>query len=200
MLPFARMFNYGNTILLPKVQYDFSTGYSTGMLTPTKITGNYFGLPSNSEGYTAGISSGVMTLPAYTIGTKDYYIEAVFYLNTIANQYNTIAAPGDTIGFRYGDNGFGNRLQFSDNYGVLNAVYSYNLTKSTTYGKIITVRMERKNNVLRCYLNGVQQNFAAGTSQTYDISSAPDTMNIPQYTTITLGSDQLYLIKITVDF
>ena len=201
MLPSPRLVNYGNIAATkPKVRYNFDLGVNQGTLVPNIAAGSYYSLPTNTNGYTKGIINGQLSFTNnYNIGLKDYSIEATFYAGSTVSTYSVIAAFGNT-GIRFGDNGFGDRLQFSSFFGTLNTVYNINVTKNSIYRTFHTIKMERISNVLKVYYDGVQVSFAAGTGNSYVYNEVPDNYNIPENNIFYCGAADYPVVKVTFDF
>lgn len=202
MLPFTRILQYGNTVdHTPKIKYNFSnsTAVSIGKVTGSISGGTYLTIPVS--GYTTGIMGATLTLPqAIVLGTSDYSIESVFYLNTTASGYSPISNIGTYTGIRYGDSGFGNRLQFASSYAGPTTVYSTDNTRTSTYQQVIKIKTQRISNVIRVYINDVQVNFAVGQSSSYTNSEIVDNISIGSNSTITFGATNLALISCTIDY
>lgn len=201
MLPLPRMFIYGNEAQQrSKLRYDFDSGTNQGEWVPNIGAGTYYTLPANQYGYTRGIVNGQLSFTNnFTVGLSDYVIECTFYVGSNVSGYSTLCAFGNT-GTRFGDNGFGDRLQFASTYGSVNTVYSLNYTKSTTYQTFRTIRIERISNVLRVYLDGIQQNFAIGTGASYINTEIVDNYAIPQDNIIYCGVSNFPVVKVRFDF
>lgn len=195
------MITYGNSAQSkPKLRYNFDTGLNDGSWVPNVSSGSYYNLPNNASGYKKGIMGGQLSFTNdYTIGIADYYIECVFYNGSTTTGYSGLVTFGIS-GMRYGDSGFGNRLQFGSDFSSAGTVYSINVTKTSSLNQIHTLRMERKAGILKCYYDGVQTNFAVGTSVTYSNSQIADSYSIAKANIITCGSSNFPVIKVTMDF
>lgn len=205
MLPFPRMLQYGNIVLnIPKYEYTFSnsTTVSSGLLSGTVSGGSYISVPVS--GYSTGIGGATLTFPsALSIGTGDYYLEAEYYNNNNTVGYSIIATFNQNTGFRYGDSGYGNRIQYAGNAGNQALQYAVPNTRSSTYQQVFKLRWERKSGISKFYVNGVQTNFAIGTSTSYSNSEIQDTMDfatLSPLTSLNLGSTGMALINVKLNF
>jgi len=82
-------------------------------------------------------------------------------------------APDDSAVLiaRYGDGGFGNRLQFGGQMRSLQTCYAISLNKANMVGSLKRFALVQKNKNISLFVNGVKQLFALGTSYTYDTPS-----------------------------
>ncbi|UYE98983.1 hypothetical protein XbC2_588 [Xanthomonas phage XbC2] len=202
MLPFPRMLQYGNTVLnIPKYEYTFSnnTTVSSGLLSGTVSGGSYISVPVS--GYSTGIGGATLTFPsALPISTGDYYLEAEYYNNNNTVGYSIIATFNQNTGLRYGDSGYGNRIQYAADAGNQTLQYAIPDTRFSTYQQVFKLRWERKSGISKFYVNGVQTNFAVGTSTSYSNTQIVDTINYTTLTSLNLGSTGMALINVKLNF
>lgn len=88
---------------------------------------------------------------------------------------------------RYGDGGFGNRLQFGGRMATLATCYAVARTKANMVGVLRRFALVQKNGNISLFTNGVKENFAAGTSNTYDIPTWVNDATIQTLRRIVLG-------------
>ena len=110
---------------------------------------------------------------------KDFTLEWVsFNANNptgYASEFALLASDNrySGINVRYGDSGFGNRLQYGTDLSKLEHVYSANVTKSALSGKTSYHALVCRDGSIYVYLNGQRQNLATGTSSVYNKPSFP---------------------------
>lgn len=198
MIPFSRMFVYGNIApTRPKIRYDFSSGVpvSTGQITGVLTQGSY--LDTGSGVY--GILNASMNVPSFLIAQGNWMLECEFYVNSTASSYGNGVAFNNS-GIQFGDSGFGNRLRAGSNLGVLAGSYITPNTRTTLFRQRVKFKLERINNVTKLYLNDVVQNFATGTGTSYTNSSISDTYDVPAATVLSIGTGSVALISFILDF
>ena len=97
------------------------------------------------------------------IGTGDYTMEAWVYLTNSTSGYRFLFGLGGSY-FRYGDSGFGNRLQVGTNLDSLAACWSCTATHGTYVNTWVHVAFSRQSGTCRVFLNGVIQNINNGAN------------------------------------
>lgn len=100
-----------------------------------------------------------------------------------------LAAP-DTQGVeaRYGDNGFGHRLQFGGLVNGTSNVWSVSSNKTTLNGVLKKYAMVKQGSNIAVYIDGIRQNLAVGTGADYSIPSFPIDTNISAIKYVRVGS------------
>jgi hypothetical protein len=106
---------------------------------------------------------------AKPIGDSDFTIEFWMYSTSATSGYGTIfngGAPGFQI--RFGDNGFGNRLQFGVDMNTIPGCFNTSFTRTSLVNTWTYIALVRINGLIKMYVNGTAQLLAIGTSATYD--------------------------------
>lgn len=82
-------------------------------------------------------------------------------------------APDDTTHLiaRYGDAGFGNRLQFGAAMTTLQNSYAVPYNKTTMVGSLKRIALVQKDKNITVFINGVKQLLALGAGYTYNVAS-----------------------------
>jgi hypothetical protein len=112
------------------------------------------------------------------IGTGDYTMEAWVYLINSSTVYRTLFGLGSSH-FRYGDAGFGGRLQVGTNLDTLDACWSCTATHGTYVNTWVHVAFSRQSGTCRLFLNGVVQNINNGANPgSFPYTSFTSTQNL----------------------
>ena len=101
------------------------------------------------------------------LGTGDFTLESWFYLTVNNDTFPVIVQFYDgTYGpiIRFGNNGFGNKLQVTMNAGSISAIWSCATTMASALNTWNHVALVRQSGVCRLYLNGVLQNIGSGAN------------------------------------
>lgn len=162
---------------VPILGYNFDQGKSTSGATTTAYSGGSivsFGVGGELAGYTKGLRTlnTIATLAplqaASVIGRGDFTLEFYAWFSVLPGVYHTvfnIAFPGNlNLMVRFGDAGYGQRLQFCLNIAE---VYSTPLTQQSIVNKWRHFALVRENKRCRVYIDGVQTNLALGVSTAY---------------------------------
>jgi len=98
-------------------------------------------------------------------------------------------APDDSAVLiaRYGDAGFGNRLQFGGRMATLQTCYAAPFNKANMVGMLNRFALVQKDKNISFFANGVKQLFAAGTGYSYDIPSFVNDVQVANLRRIILG-------------
>jgi hypothetical protein len=110
-----------------------------------------------------------------------------------AAELGLFPANGGVAGLqaRYGSPGFGNRLQFGGRMAALETCYSSQYTKSGLVGVLKRFALVSKNKSITLYVNGVRENFALGTTNTYNTTAFGLDTDMSAITNLLLGSNPL---------
>ena len=134
---------------------------STGSSTPTLATNlAKFGTSSIVFGY----RTGNITTPAVAVGTGDYTMEGWVYLTTASTGLYTAIFGMGSSHFRFGDSGFGNRLQIGTNLDSISACWNVPVTTSNFLNTWKHLAFSRQSGVCRVFIDGVQQNLGNGAN------------------------------------
>jgi hypothetical protein len=96
-------------------------------------------------------------------GTADFTIECWFRLTNATSSYRGIWAQNNTI-LRFGDAGFGDKLQFAIDQSSVANIWSCAVTASSVLNTWTHVAWTRSNGVNRLYVNGVLQSIGSGAN------------------------------------
>lgn len=124
------------------------------------------------------------TNPVYDFGTGDFTIEAWVNLAADNISYHNIAslpwnAGTKALQVRYGDAGFGYKLQVTLQSNTVSSVWSCSLTQTSHKNKWSHVAFTRSSGVCRLFVDGVLQNINSGINpSTYPSNSFTDNSNI----------------------
>jgi len=137
---------------------------------------NYF------DGASDSISVPSSTIFSYS-NSQDFTLEAWFHITANGDYYQTIISSVDTstIGptIRFGNNGFGNKLQFMILQSSVNTVYSTSLTQAQALNRWYHVAFTRNNGICRAFLNGQLLNLGTGANpSSYPLTSFADSSAI----------------------
>lgn len=145
---------------------------STNNIPVTATTAKISTAQSKFGGSSALINGGSLQTPvnqALSLGTQDYTVEGWIYL-TIGDSggYNTIfiiaSNNGNFSELRFGDSGFGHRLQF--NTGVTSSdVCGFQITKSSFTNTWKHFALIRQSGQIYLYINGIQIFRSTGGSE-----------------------------------
>jgi hypothetical protein len=113
----------------------------------------------------------------------DFSIELWFYLTSTATVYRILFNIG-AFQIRFGDGGFGNRLQFGVDMSTIAACFNINLPKTTAVNTWRHIIWTREAGANKMFLAGIQENLAQGTGSTYNLTSFTNATTI----TMTGGS------------
>jgi hypothetical protein len=138
------------------------TTTSSGAVAPTISTAQskYGG----SSLYFSTRTGNIGTPTTAVIGTGDYTMEGWLYLaETNSGVYTAIFGMGSSH-FRFGDAGFGNRLQVGTNLDSLGACWNAPVTTSNFTGQWRHLAFSRQSGVCRVFIDGVQQSLGNGAN------------------------------------
>ena len=112
------------------------------------------------------------------IGTGDYTMEGWVYLINSSSVYRTLFGLGSSH-IRYGDSGFGSRLQVGTNLDSLDACWSCTATHGTYVNTWVHIAFSRQSGTCRLFVNGVVQNINNGANPgSFPYTSFTSTQNL----------------------
>ena len=131
--------------------------------------------------------------PVADFGTGDFTIEAWSYLTTAGDAYRFIFSldysTAKAVQLRYGNTGFGQKLQVSVQSDVLSNVWSCSATQTSHLNQWVHLAFTRQSGVCRLFVNGVLQNINSGANpSTYPVTSFTDTTNVVGTTGFSTGA------------
>lgn len=165
----------GNTkISTTQSKYGGSSAYFDG-------TGDYLAVAANN---------------AFQLGAGDFTIESWVYLTNESAAYQIVASiawgTAKTVQIRYGDSGFGRKLQVTvqgDNSAV---VWSTAATQAAHRNSWVHLAFTRTSGVCRLFVNGVVQNINNGINpSTYPFTSFTDTSNVTANIGLAVGANRI---------
>ncbi len=168
----------------PILGYNFSKGQSTSSPQTTGYTGGTITtLPITLTGYDKALRSQsaeiALTPPSAvnTIGTTDFTLEFWVDLVSLPTNYQTLFSIQYSNGFylhmEFGDGGYGNRLYVGFDFRQNSTVFVTPFTSTATGNKNRWVHFAyvRQNRVAKVFIDGQQQQLAAGPFAQYDRTS-----------------------------
>lgn len=199
---------------LPLIGYNFTSGSTSSPATTSYSGGSLVTVGGNPPTpYTKGlrclnVSSSINPGSALAdLGLKDFTMEAWVFLSASDTDYlNILSASFDNsygITMRFGNSGFGNRLQchIAGNYST-SFVWSTSFTKSSISGRWFHVAFVRKDQNCRVFVDGVQQGLASATNTNYSSMTFPGNYSLNGTPSISLssagGTKDLYTAEIAI--
>lgn len=149
---------------------------------------------SSFSGVMSFNGSGTATIAsssAVAFSTGDYAIECWFRTTSSVSGYSNIfdVGAGTLQTIRFGDTGFGNKLQTAANATALNTMWSTAITKTTALNTWYHGVLTRTSGTNTFWLNNSIQNINSGANpSTYPFTSFSDTSGSASATSLTLGS------------
>lgn len=136
---------------------------------------------------------------AFEFGTGDFTVESWVYLTNSNTTYQTVAsiAWGGPTGpkalqIRYGDSGFGHKLQVTVQSTPGAVVWSTSATQTTHRNTWVHIAFTRRNGACRLFVNGVLQNINNGINpSTYPFTSFTDASNITGNIGLAIGANRI---------
>ncbi|WDS62038.1 hypothetical protein [Pseudomonas phage D6] len=163
------------------------TLYGTAALSDTIINGHKsLALPSTASGFKA-----VFPTPIDLQG-KNWTLEWSFYNTTAAGAYasETCLNTGSGTGIlsRWGDSGFGNRLQLGVRFSAVTDCWNPAMTKASSVNTEINMALSCKAGLVTVFRNGVKQGLANGTGGTYGAQTFPvSSVSLASLANLTIG-------------
>ncbi len=208
--------NYNNVSLLVKGN-DVLNGTNFKDYSNNQISLSRVGTPflsnaiykfPNTSMYFSGLSQLVTntdtTLLGNTLafGTGDFTIECWSYI-TVQQDYQFIFNMSHANGefdLRYGNSGFGYKLQVGINTNTLASTWSSAQTQSANIGSWKHLAFTRASGVCRLFLNGTLQSINSGANpSTYPVTSFTDTTSVSSPTVLRIGGRQTFYSRQYID-
>jgi PKD repeat protein len=151
-------------------------GSFTPYATPAGYWGTYFG--------TNGCRLSTPDSSEFRMGTGDFTMEGWFYLTANNLDYVFLSnilysGASNLAGIRFGNAGFGYKLQVYIDSSSVNTVWSTNLTQDNFLNQWTHIAFTRQAGVCRLFLDGVIQNLNNGINPgSYPFSSFTDNTDI----------------------
>jgi len=116
------------------------------------------------------------------VGAGNFTIEGWFYMTSAPGAYVTLMSytqASQTTGMRFGDSGFGTKLQVGLHLDSIGNVYSTAYTQSSFSNQWHHVAMTRQSGVVRFFVDGQQQNLGTGVNPSiYPLTDFTDTRSL----------------------
>jgi len=116
------------------------------------------------------------------VGAGNFTIEGWFYMTSAPGAYVTLMSytqASQTTGMRFGDGGFGTKLQVGLHLDSIGNVYSTAYTQSSFSNQWHHVAMTRQSGVVRFFVDGQQQNLGTGVNPSiYPLTDFTDTRSL----------------------
>lgn len=168
----------GNTQFTSFIPYLINSDYRSYGSPYFDGTSDYVAAPTNS---------------AFAFGTGDFTYEAWFYMSSSGNIYQSIIESSDgtyATSIRFGNDGFGNKLQFSTNVANAADIYSCSITQNNVVNNGWNhVALTRQSGTCRAFLNGFVLSLGSGVNPgSYPVTSFTSTHNIGN-SNLTIGTN-----------
>jgi Concanavalin A-like lectin/glucanases superfamily len=134
---------------------------------------------------------------AFDFGTGDFTIEFFANMSLPSTGYVFLfsadyATTSQGLDIRFGDNGFGYKLQVGVDVYSLSTVWSCSLTQAQASNAWLHIAFTRSSGVCRLFVNGVVQNINNGANpSTYPFTSFTDSANLSSSTGVKIGDGVL---------
>jgi len=194
--PSYLVFNYVNSLLHFNSIAGSSSFYDetdnvvtvTGGVISSATQSKFGGVSGYFPGGTAKLS--LTPTSKFQFGTGDFTIEAFFYVSAQVNDYCYIFNYWHSSGhlyLRFGNNGYGNKLQFSFTDASSSVVYSTSNTQASMAGGWHYAKLYRQSGVVKINIDGSLVNFGSGVNPgSYPLSSLSDSTSL-NITTVEVG-------------
>lgn len=149
------------------------TSTGTGAVTISTAASKYGGSSILFNG-----TNGLSTPTTAVVGTGDYTMEGWVYITNSTSAYRTLFGLGSSH-IRYGDAGFGNKLQCGTNLNTIAACWSCSATHSSYLNTWVHIAFTRQSGTCRLFINGTLQNINNGANPgTYPYTSFTSTEDL----------------------
>jgi hypothetical protein len=155
----------------PKQRIELALAGSTSVSSDHPTAGESLLFSGADTSYASGSS--------LSIGSGDFVIEEFLKMEAAGASYS-VALSCSNLVIRFGDAGFGGRLQVGVNTSILSGVWNCALTRSSFIGTgWRKLTFNRIANVCRFYVDDQLQSLAQGTSTSYSSTSFNGAYTIP---------------------
>ena len=137
----------------------FAVPSSALTTTPAPLDASNYSFELAASSYVSTPSNATL---AY--GTADFTIECWFRLTNATSSYRNIWGQNSGSVLRFGNTGFGDKLQFAIDQSSVATVWSCAVTASSVLNTWTHVAWTRSNGVNRLYVNGVLQSIGSGAN------------------------------------
>lgn len=165
-----------------RFKYGSASIYCTG-------TSQYLNIPSDYS--------------SVAFGTGDFTVELWSYLETAVTGYQflfNITHTNGNLDIRYGDGGFGNKLQVGVNTNSTSTTYSTSATKTTHTDLWKHIAFTRSGSTCRLFVDGTLQSINSGVNpSTYPLTSFTSSVNVTGVTASVIGGQSTHVSDVYVD-
>jgi hypothetical protein len=136
----------------------FTTATQALTLTPSPLDDSNYSINLAASSYVQTLNNTNLVC-----NTADFTVECWFRLTDATSSFRGIWAQNNAV-LRFGDAGFGNKLQFAIDQSVVSSIWSCAVTGSSVVNTWNHVAWTRSSGANRLYLNGVLQSIGSGAN------------------------------------